>query len=78
MQPSSESPGQRPMFRPSLFTLTAGCDALDCEGRLGGVVIRFTAEAVLCAGAATNWFGLLLELLRLPFLLLFLLFLGRP
>ena len=70
------------MFRPSLFTLTAGCDALDCEGRcLGGVVIRFTAEAVLCAGAATNWLGLLPALLLLlPFLLLLLslLFLGRP
>ena len=66
------------MFRPSLFTLT-DCDC--CEGRcLGGVVIRFTAEAVLCAGAATNWLGRLPELLLLPFLLLllFLLFLGRP
>ena len=71
------------MFRPSLFTLTAGCGALDCdcEGRcLGGVVIRFTAEAVLCAGAATNWLGLLPALLLLPvfLLLLFPLFLGRP
>ena len=64
MQFSSESPGQRPMFLPSLSTLTEGAlddDDDDCdEGRLGGglattgVVIMFTAEAVLCAGAATN------------------------
>ena len=56
MQFSSESPGQRPMFLPSLSTIEGSLDDCD-EGRLGlaaGVVIRFTAEAVLCAGAATN------------------------
>ena len=54
MQFSSESPGQRPMFLPSLSTLTEGALEDDCDGRLGGVVMRFTAEAVLCTGAATN------------------------
>ena len=46
------------MFLPLLSTIEGALDCCCCcgGGRLGlaGVVMRFTADAVLCAGAATN------------------------